>query len=136
VLEMMSNSLMYVASAGHLVYTHACLYLQWITIHVRHRDFSGWCHDIPSYDCFAKLPVIARRVQEIKDELYEKRGITVDHVIMTSDEDNATWWQDVVEQGWKRVDYSNIASSFGGWSVVMMIARLKPHDTVSTGIQC
>jgi hypothetical protein len=91
--------------------------LQWITVHVRHRDFAGMCLDVALHDCFAKLPVFARRVQEVKDELYERRGIKVEHVIMTSDEDDATWWQEVVELGWKRVDYPNGPKTFGEWSV-------------------
>jgi hypothetical protein len=74
-------------------------------IHARHRDFKVFCGDRPLDECYASLPVIARRVQEVKDELLTTRGIVADHVIMTSDEDNATWWQGVEEQGWKRLHH-------------------------------
>jgi len=89
---------------------------QWITIHVRHHDFAAWCGNVPVQDCFAPLPVIARRVQEVKDELLERKGIKVDHVIMTSDERNATWWQDVADQGWLQIDHSKTVELYGEWS--------------------
>lgn len=42
------------------------LLLQYITIHVRHGDFGGWCWEAEQpEDCFAPLPVIARRVRRV-----------------------------------------------------------------------
>ncbi|KAF9270633.1 hypothetical protein L218DRAFT_976349 [Marasmius fiardii PR-910] len=88
---------------------------QYIGVHVRHNDFQDWCSGMPLYDCFAKLPVIARRVQEVKDELLEKRGIRVNHVVMTSDERNETWWKEVADLGWKWPDHSETKEKYGDW---------------------
>jgi hypothetical protein len=66
-------------------------------------------------DCFAPLSVIARRVQEVQDELLERKGIVVNHVIMTSDEPNSTWWEDVASHGWLALDHSNTEELYGGW---------------------
>ncbi|KAJ7597465.1 hypothetical protein C8J56DRAFT_920150 [Mycena floridula] len=77
-----------------------------IGIHVRHLDFAVYCGELPLHDCFAPLPVIARRVKEVQDELLATKGILVEHVVMTSDERNETWWQEVTEVfGWSRLHH-------------------------------
>jgi hypothetical protein len=63
------------------------------------------------------MTVIGRRVQEVKDELRERRGLDVNHVIMTSDERDPAWWADVAAQGWLTVDHSNTAELYGNWWV-------------------
>lgn len=88
--------------------------VQWITIHVRHGDFANWCN-VPVFDCFAPLSVIARRIEEVKQDLLERKGLVVNHVIMTSDERNATWWKDVMAQGWFQVDHSETVEMYGAW---------------------
>lgn len=81
-------------------------------IHVRHLDFAGWCGDMPQDECFAPLPVIARRVAEVKNELLEKQSIVAEHVVMTSDEKNETWWREVTQDfGWVRLDHLGWAKS-------------------------
>ena len=70
---------------------------------------------MPVHDCFAPISVIARRVEEVKQELLERKGLVVNHVIMTSDEKNATFWDDVVAQGWFRVDHSETVEIYGAW---------------------
>jgi len=90
---------------------------QWIAIHVRHHDFASWCFGVPVEDCFASIPVIARRVREVKEELLERKGIVANHVIMTSDERNATWWEEVTAQGWFSVDHSKTGELYGEWYV-------------------
>jgi len=89
--------------------------LQWIAIHIRHGDFKDWCGGVPVEDCFAPISVIARRVDEVKAQILEQRGVVVEHVIMTSDERNATWWGDVVAQGWYGVDHSKTTERYGSW---------------------
>jgi hypothetical protein len=61
------------------------------------------------------MTVIGRRVQEVKDDLRELRGINVEHVIMTSDEDDPAWWADVAAQGWLKVDHSRTEELYGRW---------------------
>ncbi|KAJ7492150.1 hypothetical protein FB451DRAFT_518434 [Mycena latifolia] len=57
-----------------------------ITVHARRDDFQGWCGDYSLEDCFAPLIVIARRVHEVQAEIWHRKGIMVNRVIMTSDE--------------------------------------------------
>jgi hypothetical protein len=82
---------------------------------MRHGDFATWCTGMALSDCFAPVSVIARRVEEVKKEILDRKGISVQHVIMTSDEKNATWWEEVTSQGWYRIDHSNTAELHGGW---------------------
>ncbi|KAG1792035.1 uncharacterized protein HD556DRAFT_1309583 [Suillus plorans] len=68
----------------------------YISIHIRHGDFSQQCEEFPVDQCFAPLSVIARRsVSEVQEELRTRKGIDATHVIMTSDERNPEWWPDV-----------------------------------------
>ncbi|RDX51420.1 hypothetical protein OH76DRAFT_1417184 [Lentinus brumalis] len=98
-----------------------------ITIHARHGDFSGWCGDVPTSECFAPLSVFARRVREIQDELRERHGIYVHHVLMTSDEKDPLWWESVRERGWIRVDHDKLgtAKEHGNWYPVIVDAVIQ-----------
>ncbi|KAI0690914.1 hypothetical protein BC835DRAFT_1280090 [Cytidiella melzeri] len=82
----------------------------YISIHVRHGDFLEWCdwQNKDTKDCFAPLSAIARRVQEVQEEILERHGISIPtkHVIMTSDEVDETWWAEVEAYGWKRIDHT------------------------------
>lgn len=89
--------------------------MQWIAIHVRHGDFEVYCDGRPAKECFAPLPVIARRVQEIKNELRRTRGIIIEHVFMTSDEKDEAWWKDVASFGWLTPDHAEIEAKYGPW---------------------
>jgi len=97
----------------------------WITIHIRHTDFADWCGTVPIPDCYAPIPVIARRVEEVKQELLTRKGLAVNHVIVTSDEKNATWWDDIGAQGWYRVDHSKTAEIHGPWYPVLVDAVIQ-----------
>ncbi|KAF5323560.1 hypothetical protein D9611_005638 [Ephemerocybe angulata] len=98
---------------------------KWIGIHIRHGDFANWCGDVPITDCFAPLPVIARRVQEVKDELLDRMGIVVENVIMTSDERNETWWEGVRSEGWFQVDHTETVERYGAWYPVLIDAGIQ-----------
>ncbi|KAG8869692.1 hypothetical protein FRB98_002285 [Tulasnella sp. 332] len=94
-----------------------------ISIHVRHGDFKGMCGDVPLPDCLASLSVIARRVQEVQDELANTRpgfnGGAPLKVLMTSDERDQTWWDDVRSLGWYFVDHGprgeDTTAKYGKW---------------------
>ncbi|KAF8665360.1 hypothetical protein AX16_000379 [Volvariella volvacea WC 439] len=92
----------------------------WIAIHARHADFKVFCKEVELSDCFAPISVIARRVREVQDELFEQRGIRVEHVIMTSDEKDASWWQEVSEQGWYAINHTRTAELYGEWYPVLI----------------
>ncbi|KAJ7768862.1 hypothetical protein B0H16DRAFT_1518426 [Mycena metata] len=91
----------------------------YIAIHVRHGDFKGACHT-PLDECFAPLSAIARRVNEVKEELQRLKDITAVHIILTSDETNITWWEEVAAYGWYRIDHSATASTYGAWYPVLI----------------
>jgi len=97
---------------------------------MRHGDFGNWCTGIPVEECFASIPVIARRVREVQEELAVKfPGMNVRHVVMTSDERDEAWWDLVKAQGWYRVDHSNTATQYGRWFVLPFLSPLccEPH---------
>jgi len=99
----------------------------YIGIHIRHGDFRVYCGETPIADCFASIPTIARRVDEIKLELRESRGIAVDHVIVTSDERDDEWWKQVTDQGWYRIDHSGTAETYGAWYPVLIDAVIQSN---------
>ncbi|KIK70678.1 hypothetical protein GYMLUDRAFT_32719 [Collybiopsis luxurians FD-317 M1] len=97
----------------------------YISIHIRHYDFAGWCGDVPLDECFASIPVIARRVREVQEQIREEKGITVNHVIMTSDEREEAWWKEVADQGWRFPDHSRTKELFGDWYPVLIDAAIQ-----------
>ncbi|KAF8956056.1 hypothetical protein BDZ97DRAFT_1853458 [Flammula alnicola] len=97
----------------------------WIAIHVRHGDFANWCGTVAVDDCFAPISVIARRVEEVRDEILQLKGVVVNHVIMTSDERNATWWEAVAAQGWYRIDSSDTAELYSAWHPLLIDAVIQ-----------
>ncbi|KAF7971400.1 hypothetical protein HWV62_21242 [Athelia sp. TMB] len=99
----------------------------YISIHVRHHDFQVYCEDLPLADCFAPISAIARRVQEVKEELLLKQGLDVKHIIMTSDEDDPAWWAEVYAQGWKAPDHSKTATEYGRWYPVLVDAVIQSN---------
>lgn len=97
----------------------------YIAIHVRHYDFAGWCGDVPLNDCFASIPIIARRVREVQEKIRIEKGITVDHIVMTSDETDQEWWKEVAEQGWSTPDHTHTKEILGPWYPVLIDAAIQ-----------
>ncbi|KAI0652041.1 hypothetical protein C8Q79DRAFT_899165 [Trametes meyenii] len=102
----------------------------YIAVHVRHGDFANWCWAAEKpEDCFAPLPVIARRVREVQEELYARRGIDVpmSRVIITSDEQDPAWWDEVSALGWHTIDHkvAGTAEAFGRWYPVILDAAIQ-----------
>ena len=93
---------------------------QYISIHVRHGDFRSYCNSIPEDQCFASISVIARRVEEVQQELLDRKGIHVTRVIMTSDERDPNWWAEIAKLGWTWVDYAaeRTVEKHGKWYVI------------------
>lgn len=62
----------------------------------------------------------------MQDELYERKGIRIPmtRVIMTSDESNQTWWDEVTALGWVRMDHDEqrTVERYGRWYVPFVIA--------------
>ncbi|KAJ7170028.1 hypothetical protein C8R46DRAFT_221157 [Mycena filopes] len=104
-----------------------------ISVHVRHYDFETWCGGVPIQECFAPLPVIARRVREVKDEIFVRTGTVVKHVIMTSDERNATWWTEVAQMGWFTPDHTDTKDIYGEWYPVLIDATIQSQGAGFVG---
>ncbi|KAJ7230252.1 hypothetical protein GGX14DRAFT_410269 [Mycena pura] len=95
----------------------------YISVHARHSDFEAFCPPhLPPHECFASLPTLARRVDEVKAEILERKGVEVAHVLVTSDERNQTWWDRVVEMGWRPADHArfNTEEVHGVWYPVLL----------------
>jgi hypothetical protein len=100
----------------------------WITIHMRRGDFyTSFCQGRPAVECFASIPVIARRVEEVKKEILERKGIEVKHVIMTSDERDEAWWSEVTDAGWFRLDHLKTVEEYGHWYPVLIDAVIQSN---------
>ncbi|KZP08693.1 hypothetical protein FIBSPDRAFT_840084 [Athelia psychrophila] len=93
-----------------------------ITVHVRRNDFNAWCNGVPQEECFASLDTYEVRVREIQAELEalpELVGQGPFKVIVTSDESDPEWWQQVRKRGWLTIDHSptgeDTESKYGTW---------------------
>lgn len=91
------------------------IFEQYISIHARHSDFGEYCGDLPQDQCFASPAIIGRRIEEVRQELRERKNMEVQHIVMTSDERNATWWEDIKKQGWLIIDHSQTVELYGHW---------------------
>ena len=97
---------------------------------MRHGDFKDWCWDAEKIeDCFAPLSVIARRVNEVRDELLDKKRIHIpmNRVIMTSDESDPKWWAEVEALGWVKMDHKEMKTEekYGRWYPVILDAAIQ-----------
>lgn len=76
-----------------------------------------WCNiaGVSAQECFAPLSAFARRVDEMRVALFEGRGVSVEPVIVTSDEEDPDWWTAVSSLGWLRPDHSQTVQLYGAW---------------------
>ena len=97
-----------------------------IALHARHGDFAMYCSDV-SPACFASLDAFARRVVEVQDALEAWTGVRPTRVVMTGDESDEAWWEDVAARGWHRLRHQGEAKElgseeYGNWYPVLMDA--------------
>ncbi|KAJ6477222.1 hypothetical protein DFH09DRAFT_1266420 [Mycena vulgaris] len=97
----------------------------YIAVHVRHGDFREFCGDVPHTECFAPLPVIARRVHEVRATLLERKGLAAEHVVVTSDEQDEEWWAAVHALGWAVPDHTDTVRLHGKWFPVLIDAAIQ-----------
>jgi len=95
-------------------------------VHVRRGDFTAACGHVPADECFQPLAVYARRVAEVAATLNATRGLSVppDHVLVTSDETDPKWWEEVAAMGWRWVDHvgQRTEALYGQWYVPLVDA--------------
>lgn len=90
-------------------------------MHVRRDDFKTGCSaETDPEKCFASVKVYERRVKEIKQSLQNRpNGIEVTKVVVTSDERDPKWWQQVAalgpEWGWIDHEAEQTAEKHGKW---------------------
>ncbi|KAJ7155802.1 hypothetical protein C8R46DRAFT_960044 [Mycena filopes] len=96
----------------------------YIAIHVRHNDFAAWCR-VPKEECFAPLSAIKRRVDEVQAELLDTKGLTVSRVVVTSDEKNASWWEETETYGWVHPNHTLTGAVYGNWYPVLIDAAIQ-----------
>jgi hypothetical protein len=105
---------------------------QWIAIHARHGDFKSGCspnltpHQLLT-ECFAPIKAIARRVEEVRNEILARKGVDVKHVVMTSDEKDIGWWDEVQARGWYRIDLAAVRAEEGAGSEWYVFLPILSH---------
>lgn len=89
-----------------------------IAVHVRHGDFKGscWATDVIK-ECYADLAAFTRRVEEVQEELREKLGLDVIHIIISTDEKDEEFWEEIDYLGWGYVDHEQEGTMkrYGEW---------------------
>ncbi|KAG9076142.1 hypothetical protein FRC06_009681 [Ceratobasidium sp. 370] len=92
-----------------------------ISVHVRRTDFETGCYEEKDPEkCFAPVKAYQRRVNEIKQGLLARpNGVNVTKVIVTSDERDPKWWDQVAALGpeWGWIDHKSeqTAQEHGSW---------------------
>ncbi|ETW87012.1 hypothetical protein HETIRDRAFT_307790 [Heterobasidion irregulare TC 32-1] len=99
----------------------------YVGIHIRHGDFINYCGETPKEDCFASLSVVARRVQEVQDEVQERYGYRPERVVMLSDEREPGWWDAVRLLGWYTPDHiaEDTTAKYGRWYPLLIDAVIQ-----------
>jgi len=57
----------------------------------------------------------------------------VNHVVVTSDERNATWWREVAQLGWFAPDHSETKEKYGEWYPVLIDAVIQSQGVGFVG---
>ncbi|KAJ3344313.1 hypothetical protein HDU93_000103 [Gonapodya sp. JEL0774] len=92
-----------------------------ISVHVRRDDFKMACSkDITLDQCFASLKSFRHRVQDLQKALLSRpEKINVTEVIVTSDERDPRWWEQVAElgPGWRWINHTveRTEERYGKW---------------------
>ena len=75
------------------------------------------CTDHDGANCFRPIYKWAENVADMKRRLLEEKGIAVEQVVMTSDEKDPNWWEEVRAQGWHFPDHKVEATKekHGDW---------------------
>ncbi|KIY68096.1 hypothetical protein CYLTODRAFT_421950 [Cylindrobasidium torrendii FP15055 ss-10] len=106
----------------------------YISIHVRHHDFKALCGSYTLQECYAPVSAYAKRVEEQKAKVLERTGVTVEHVVVTSDETDPDWWAEVfAHEGWVTPDHSQTMARYGAWYPVFIDAAIQAGGAAFLG---
>jgi hypothetical protein len=114
-----------------LYHRYACIYPtcctvlispQYIALHVRHGDFLTDCRRSKN-ECVTPLKTWAQQVRDVQHELLDQKNIKVNHVIMTSDEEDPEWWDHVAALGWLKIERDvQRLEDYGGWYCLSVLS--------------
>ncbi|KAF7332286.1 hypothetical protein MKEN_00109800 [Mycena kentingensis (nom. inval.)] len=97
-----------------------------VVVHARRGDFALWCKKEISVDeCLPSIATFAKRVEEMKANLLKEKGISIHHVVMTSNERKEIWWDEVAAQGWFRPDHNSTREEHGVWYPILVDGALQ-----------
>ncbi|QRV86512.1 O-FucT domain protein [Ceratobasidium sp. AG-Ba] len=112
-----------------------------ISVHIRRSDFKAACFTEKDPDkCFAPVKAYERRVNEIKQSLRSRpNGIDVTKLIVTSDEKDPKWWDQIAALGpeWGWIDHKaeRTAEKHGQWYPLILDAVIQSLGTGFVGTQ-
>ncbi|KAJ3523233.1 hypothetical protein NMY22_g11534 [Coprinellus aureogranulatus] len=91
-----------------------------IAIHIRHGDFGDNC-GIPGH-CLDSLDAFAAAVKRQEKMLLSKKGIEVRHWLVSSDETDQGFWDEVNALGWSRFDHEEerTLERYGEWQTPLV----------------
>ena len=98
--------------------------MQFISVHVRRTDFEYGCPQGADRDqCFAPVKRYQQSVQEVKKALQSRADeLVVTAVLVTSDESDPKWWDQVAALGpeWGWIDHTaeRTAENYSKWYVL------------------
>nr|GAT55609.1 predicted protein [Mycena chlorophos] len=98
-----------------------------ISIHARHTDFAAYCSPEPGQPCFTSLDAYTQEVERLQKRIFERKGIEVKHVVVTSDETDPSWWAGVKAAGWFVPDHDGLGTAdyLGVWYPVLIDAVIQ-----------
>ncbi|KAG9086266.1 hypothetical protein FRC07_013137, partial [Ceratobasidium sp. 392] len=125
----------------HFGVTDNSLIPPFISVHVRRTDFEGGCYaEKDPEKCFAPIKAYERRVNEIKQSLLTRsNGTNVTKVLVTSDERNPKWWDQVAalgpEWGWIDHESEQTVQKHGKWFPMILDAMFQSMGAGFVGTQ-
>ncbi|KAG8946917.1 hypothetical protein FRC04_011344 [Tulasnella sp. 424] len=107
---------------------------RFISMHIRHGDFKGYCGDGPAEHCWTPVSTLAEAVEEVRASLQSRLGISVSstHVLVTSDEQDPVWWAQIDNLGWAHIDHGKerTAEKYSRWYPTFIDAM---HQSMGIG---
>ena len=89
--------------------------------------------------CFPPVEEVARVVKDVQAQVFANLGVQLlpEHVIVTSDESNPSWWSSIRSEGWTYVDHTaeRTEDHFGFWYPTFIDAIIHSLGTGFVGTE-